>query len=217
MFYLIVGPTCSGKDKIANYIIGKYSNISSIISTTSRPIRPKEKEGLEYHFLSVEEFIKRVNEDGFIEHRSYDTIVNDVKDTWYYGVEKRSVANSEMDYVAVISYQGAMKFREYFGNENTILVYIKSLYSDRYVRNILRGDFDLSEWTRRNRDDAEWLSQAESIADVVISNSGFDYPEQSFSQDLYIDLDSSEYQETFEDTKKFIDFLIKDFSKNRQE
>lgn len=214
MYYLIVGPTCSGKDKIANYVINDIANMSPIISTTSRPIRPKEKEGLEYHFLTPKEFLTRVENDNFIEHRSYETIVKNVKDVWYYGVEKSSVGNEDTDYVAVISYQGALKFREYFGKDNIILLYIQSTYPQRYIRNVLRGDFDAAEWSRRNSDDAEWLDEACKDADYIIPNYGWDVPPSSISHNYKIDI-SDNSGNHFEITKSVVNSIIDDIRNNK--
>ena len=144
MYYLIVGPTCTGKDKIANYIVENFEGIKTITSTTSRPIRPKEKDGQEYYFITSDEFKKILAEDGFVEYRVYHTTVKGVPDTWYYGIEKSKVSDEDTNYVVVIDYKGAMEFAEYFGREKCILIYVKSLYYERYIRNILRGDFDKS-------------------------------------------------------------------------
>lgn len=217
MYYLIVGATCTGKDKIASYIVNKYDNFKTLISTTSRPIRPSEKDGVEYHFISSNEFIKRVNDGGFIEYRVYNTVVNGIKDTWYYGLEKKNVADTHVNYVVVIDYKGAKEFQDYVGKENTILIYVKSLYSDRYVRNILRGDFNIQEWMRRNRDDANWLHEACLNATQIVYNEGFDYPESPIPVsdiiDENVDMIEPFYTKgfvkgTFEDTKKQIDDII---------
>lgn len=176
MYYLIVGATCAGKDKIANYIVDNFKNYKMLTSTTSRPIRPGEKDGVEYHFISSDEFIKRINNNEFIEYRVYETTVNGIKDTWYYGLEKKNASDTHTNYIVVIDYKGAVEFQDYVGRENTQLVYVQSKYLDRYVRNILRGDFNLQEWLRRNKADAKWLKDAYNNSDIIIRNFGFHYP-----------------------------------------
>jgi guanylate kinase len=126
MYYLIVGATCAGKDKIAGYIADEVEDFKIIRSTTSRPIRPGEKNGVEYYFVSDEGFRKIMDEDGFIEYRVYHTVVNDIKDTWYYGLEKKNVADTHTDYIVVMDYKGAEEFMEYFGRETWVLIYVKS-------------------------------------------------------------------------------------------
>jgi guanylate kinase len=206
-----MGATCSGKDKIASYITENYEDFKMIVSTTSRPIRPKEKNGVEYYFVSREEFEKILNDDGFIEHRKYNTIVNGVKDTWYYGVEKKNISDEKTNYVAVMDYQGAKEFMEHVGRKNVILIYVQALYAERYVRNVLRGDFDLQEWNRRNKDDAEWLISAYRDAEITIDNFGYNYPKNPIPDDFTVDLVDGldiSARPTFEDVKPTIEYLV---------
>lgn len=218
MYYLIVGPTCTGKDKIANYIVDNFSGFKTIISTTSRPIRPKEINGREYYFVTSDEFKRIISEDGFVEYRTYNTIVKGIPDNWYYGIEKSKVSEEYTDHVVVIDYKGAVKFAKYFGREKCVLVYVKSLYYERYIRNILRGDFDKSEWLRRNKEDSKWLSQAEKSADIIIENYGYEHPENPNHEDLGIDIierERNENKNSFEDTKTNIGEILGHFSRRK--
>ena len=58
-------PSGSGKSTIINYLLTQNLNLSFSISATSRPPRGKERHGVEYFFLSPEEFRQRIanNED----------------------------------------------------------------------------------------------------------------------------------------------------------
>jgi len=211
MYYIIIGATCAGKDKIASYIIDNYKGFKMIISTTSRPIRPKESNGVEYYFVSREDFKRMLDNGEFIEYRTYNTFVNGVKDIWYYGLEKKNVGDTSTNYVAVMDYQGATEFMEYVGREKVVLIYVKSPYRERYVRNVLRGDFNINEWTRRNKDDLKWLNNAYKNADSVVLNYGFNFPEiPTESIDLNTDIEYSPIPPNFEMTKKQIDHVIRD-------
>jgi len=215
MYYLIVGPTCTGKDKIASYIIDNFEEIEIIKSTTSRPIRPNEKNGREYYFVSSDEFKKMLDEDALVEYRVYHTTVKGIPDTWYYGVEKKNASSEDTDYVVVIDYKGAMEFADYFGREKCILIYIKSLYHERYIRNILRGDFDQTEWTRRNREDSAWLSKAEESSDLIIENYGYDHPADPNGTNNRVDIKDQQRDQnknSFKDTQTDIGRMIQYFS-----
>jgi len=52
---VLSGYTATGKDLAIKYISNKY-NIPIAVSYTTRPKRPLETEGVEYHFISYEEF-----------------------------------------------------------------------------------------------------------------------------------------------------------------
>lgn len=218
MYYLIVGATCAGKDKIANYITSQFKDFKIIVSTTSRPIRPGEKDGVEYHFVTRNHFETILNGGGFVEHRKYNTIVGGIQDTWYYGIEKKSITGENTNYVAVMDYKGATEFMEYVGKENTVLVYVKSPYAERYVRNVLRGDFSLPEWLRRNKDDAVWLDKARAESNILIENYGYDFPISPIDESFDVDIrdESVFYVETFEDTKKNVNAMIDHFSNRKR-
>lgn len=63
-FAVIAGPTGAGKDTLRNALVASSPNFISILSTTSRPLRPGEQEGVEYHFRDL----KFINQ-GFSEKR----------------------------------------------------------------------------------------------------------------------------------------------------
>lgn len=216
MYYLIMGPTCAGKDKIARYLVSDY-NMKTITSTTSRPIRPGETDGVEYHFLNEEEFLKRLHNGEFIEHRHYDTLVNNEESRWYYGTEIKNVPTDDNDYVAVVSYSGALKYREYFGEENTVFIFITAPHNQRYIRNILRGDYDETEWERRNIDDELWLIEAYNNSDYKIANNGWDYPRSENEHEVFNDPGVSTYVPDFEWTKYELEMAIFDAKLSKKE
>lgn len=55
----LFGPSGSGKDTIAK-ILAKQNNVHEIVSCTTRPMRDYEQDGVDYYFLSNEEFGKKV-------------------------------------------------------------------------------------------------------------------------------------------------------------
>ena len=56
----LFGKAGAGKDTIQRLLIQHFENAQSIISNTTRPKRDYEKDGIDYHFLSVEDFAKKV-------------------------------------------------------------------------------------------------------------------------------------------------------------
>ena len=61
-------PSGSGKSTIINYLLKQGLNLQFSISATSRPPRGTEQNGVEYFFLSPEEFKKRIANDEFVEY-----------------------------------------------------------------------------------------------------------------------------------------------------
>ena len=63
-------PSGSGKSTIINYLLTQNLNLAFSISATSRPPRGTEKDGVEYFFLTPDEFRRRIANDEFLEYRS---------------------------------------------------------------------------------------------------------------------------------------------------
>lgn len=77
-------PSGSGKSTIINYLLTQNLNLAFSISATSRPPRGEEKHGVEYFFLSPEEFRRRIANNEFLE---YEEVYTDR----YYGTLKAQV------------------------------------------------------------------------------------------------------------------------------
>lgn len=78
-------PSGSGKSTIINYLLKQGLNLRFSISATSRPPRGTEQDGVEYFFLSPEEFKRRIANDEFVEYeevypdRFYGTLKSQVE------------------------------------------------------------------------------------------------------------------------------------------
>ncbi len=65
---VLSGPSGAGKSSLINEIFDELGNCYFSISTTTRPMRTGEEEGVHYHFVSEEEFKKDIDEDNFLEY-----------------------------------------------------------------------------------------------------------------------------------------------------
>ena len=65
---VLSGPSGAGKSSLINKISADIGDLYFSISTTTRPIREGEEEGIHYHFVSEEEFKKDIEEDYFLEY-----------------------------------------------------------------------------------------------------------------------------------------------------
>ena len=66
-------PSGSGKSTIINYLLAQKLNLAFSISATSRPPRGNEKHGVEYFFLSPDEFRQRIANNEFLEYEEVYT------------------------------------------------------------------------------------------------------------------------------------------------
>ena len=79
---VVSGPSGSGKTTLCR-AAGRAENAHYSISATTRPIRPGEVDGRDYHFLTEEDFLRRVELGEFLEHatvfgRHYGTLKSEV-------------------------------------------------------------------------------------------------------------------------------------------
>lgn len=77
-------PSGSGKSTIINYLMQQGLNLHFSVSATSRPPRGKEQHGVEYYFLTPDEFRKHIADGDFLE---YEEVYKDR----YYGTLKQQV------------------------------------------------------------------------------------------------------------------------------
>ncbi len=65
---VLSGPSGAGKSSLIKKIEDDIGDYYFSISTTTRPMREGEKEGVDYHFVSKEEFVQDIENDNFLEH-----------------------------------------------------------------------------------------------------------------------------------------------------
>ena len=172
MITILIGKSASGKDAILRTFKRNFG-FTPIISTTSRPIRKKQVDGVDYIFVSAQTFKYMIDIGCFIEYRSYNTLVNGEPDVWYYGVQTFEL-EPDKNYIVILDVKGAREFIKYFGKENIRVVYIHADDDVRKSRAKRRGSFDETEWIRRLNDDAVKFSSdvCSDIVDLRIDNNG---------------------------------------------
>ena len=113
MIYYICGKSAVGKDSIFQELV-KRSDLKRIIPYTTRPMRPMEKEGEEYHFLLEEEFLKLLSEGKMMESRSYDTAFG----LWYYGTAyEEGFREKGKGFLCIGTLESYNSIKDYLGQE----------------------------------------------------------------------------------------------------
>ena len=69
--FVITGPSGVGKGTLIRGLLGEVPELQLSVSATTRKPRPGERDGVEYHFLTPDEFSDRVAAGEFLEHASY--------------------------------------------------------------------------------------------------------------------------------------------------
>lgn len=68
---VITGPSGVGKGTLIRKLRDELPGTELSVSATTRPARPQEVDGVDYHFLDPEEFDRRVRAGEFVEHAEY--------------------------------------------------------------------------------------------------------------------------------------------------
>jgi guanylate kinase len=85
---LFCGPSGSGKTTIVRHLLDTDPRLAFSISATTRPKRETETDGVDYHFISVDEFKRRIDAGEFVEweevykDRFYGTLRSEVDRLW---------------------------------------------------------------------------------------------------------------------------------------
>jgi len=68
---VVTGPSGAGKGTLIRALVERVPVLEVAVSATTRRLRPGETDGVEYHFLPEDEFVRRIEADELIEHVEY--------------------------------------------------------------------------------------------------------------------------------------------------
>jgi guanylate kinase len=69
--FVVTGPSGAGKGTLIRKLVAERDDLAVAVSATTRDRRPGEEDGRDYHFLSEDEFLRRVEAGEFLEHVEY--------------------------------------------------------------------------------------------------------------------------------------------------
>ena len=85
---LITAPSGAGKTSIVNHLLKKYPQLTFSVSATTREPRGNEKDGVDYYFISEEEFKEKIHHKEFLEWemvyegKFYGTLKSEIERIW---------------------------------------------------------------------------------------------------------------------------------------
>jgi guanylate kinase len=116
-FYVISAPSGTGKTTILKRVLGEFPETKFSVSYTTRSPRPGEKEGVEYHFVSRDEFQRMIQAGAFAE---WTELLGH-----YYGTSKAFLEeslNQGIDVILDIDTQGADQIQK--GYRDGVYIFI---------------------------------------------------------------------------------------------
>jgi guanylate kinase len=162
--FVITGPSGVGKGTLIRGLMERMAQLQLSVSATTRAPRPGERDGVDYHFLSAEEFERRVRAGEFVEHadyagRRYGTLRSELED--------RVEAGAPV--VLEIEVQGARQVRRAMPEAVQVFIAPPSLDALR-ARLIGRGTDGDEEVQRRLAVAERELTAHEEFAHVVVND-----------------------------------------------
>lgn len=154
---VLVGASASGKTQLAKMLI-KHHQFQKLVTTTTRPMRPGEVDGVDYHFLTYETFLALQEEGAFLEVTHYH-------DHWY-GIQKQHVFH---DSVVIVDPQGANVLKEQLGDE-AFIVFVNTAQAVRKSRMLKRGDEPNAVKERLALDEEHFAKEHFHVLDYTLVN-----------------------------------------------
>ncbi len=162
---IISGTTCAGKGTVIKKILERHNDIVLSISYTSRAKRENEKDGVDYYFVTKEEFKRKIDNDEFLEYAMVH--YND-----YYGTPKSEIIKQlekGKDVILEIDVEGAKQIKEKF--PETILIFIMAPSMEEVKKRIkMRGDENHEQMIKRFRSAYKEINQVNNYNYVVVND-----------------------------------------------
>ena len=161
-------PSGSGKSTLVNYLMEQHPELQLAfsISCTSRAPRGKEKNGVEYFFLSPEEFKKKIANDEFLEYE-------EVYEDRFYGTLKSRVevqSQAGQNVVFDVDVKGGVNIKKHYGSR-ALSVFIQPPSVEELRNRLVGRATDAPEVIEQRLNKAEYeLSFADKFDRIVIND-----------------------------------------------
>jgi len=160
--FIISGPSGAGKDAVINGL-KKIIPVKQLITTVSRPMRPGEKQGKPYFFITEREFLKKLKQDEFFE---YDKHFSNYYGLTYEEINKAKTSKKTCFWQA--EYKGVITAKKKM--PEIITIFINSPLRILIAR-MKRREKKINEkiYKQRLHDIQEWLKHLD-VYDFVVDN-----------------------------------------------
>ncbi|MDQ0478099.1 guanylate kinase [Chryseobacterium sp. MDT2-18] len=159
-------PSGSGKTTLVKHCLEHFSELAFSISCTTRNPRGEEQQGIDYHFITPEEFRQKIAEGDFVE---FEEVYTDK----YYGTLKSEVERIWASGKAVIfdvDVQGGIALKKYFGDKALSIFIMPPSVAALELRLIARGTDDLETIHLRVAKATEEISFKNEFDKIVIND-----------------------------------------------
>ncbi len=166
--FLLMGKSTSGKDTIyKKLIVDETLGLKKVVPYTTRPMRDRETDGVQYFFKSEKEY-ENLRESGrIIEERCYNTNYGKWR---YFTVDDGQIDLSDGDYLVIGTLESYCYIRDYFGKDNVIPLLIDVTARIRLERAMKREE--KQEHPKYDEMCRRFLADEEDFSEEKISQAG---------------------------------------------
>ncbi len=115
--FIISAPSGAGKTSLVAELLNRLDNLQVSVSHTTRPSRSGEKDGIDYHFVSHQQFETMVEQQQFVEHAKVHNNYYGTSEEWVNSTLKKGI-----DVILEIDWQGAEQVRKKFPISKSIFI-----------------------------------------------------------------------------------------------
>ncbi len=162
-------PSGSGKTTLVKHCLETFPELEFSISCTTRNPRGTEKNGVDYYFISPDEFRKKMAENAFVE---YEEVYTDK----YYGTLKSEVEriwNSGKTVIFDVDVKGGISLKKYF-KEQALSIFIMPPSVEELERRLYSRNTDDAETIKTRVAKAEHEMTFHPEFDVIVVNTDLD-------------------------------------------
>ncbi len=164
MLIVVSGPSGGGKSTLIHRVLDEMPGLRFSVSHTTRPQRPSESDGRDYHFVRKEVFQRMIARGAFLEWAKVHGHL--------YGTARTEIAGRRGDVLLDIDVQGARQVRAALGTASEALFVFVTPPSFRLLARRLRtrGEDDPEAMTRRLRNARDEMRAAAEFDYIVLND-----------------------------------------------
>ena len=160
---VVSAPSGAGKTSIVKQILKHYPEIVFSVSATTRPKRAVEIDGVEYYFITENEFIEKIEDDQFVEwEKFYD---------YYYGTFKKTIdncINERKTILLELDVKGSLSLKTIYPESH--LIYIMPPSYEELIKRLKGRQTENSEDFKKRVERAKMELSLKDQFDYIIEN-----------------------------------------------
>lgn len=165
-FIIITAPSGTGKTTITKYLLEKHPRLTFSVSAATRQPRKGEVDGVDYYFISADDFKQKIEDDAFVEWEM-------VYEGKYYGTlksELQRIWDGGRVPILDIDVQGAIHVEKKYPKGTCLLIFIKPPSIEELKRRLEQRQTDDLESIKTRLSKAEYELSFTGAFDKVIVN-----------------------------------------------